>query len=150
MHKELPRFLSKLKERGFQIKLDTNGFYPQVLEECLASVDYVALDIKTSLEKYKRLGAKDTTGLMQTIEILKTEKVPYEFRTTVVPEIVTSDDIKCIGEIVKGSKTHAFQQFVPRDTLDKHFECLKPYAPETIAKFAEEMKGYTQTVILRT
>ena len=67
MHKELPRFLEKLKQRGFQVKLDTNGFYPDVLEQCLAHVDYVALDVKTSLEKYKLLGAKDTTGLLRTV-----------------------------------------------------------------------------------
>jgi pyruvate formate lyase activating enzyme len=149
MHKELPRFLSKLKEKGFHVKLDTNGFYPQILEECLANVDYVALDIKTSLPKYKLLGAKDTTPLTHTIEILKTEKVPYEFRTTVVPELVTAEDVTCIGELVKGSKNHAFQQFVPIDTLDKNYESLKPYPPETIAKLAENMKQFTQKVTLR-
>jgi pyruvate formate lyase activating enzyme len=149
MHKELPKFLAKLKERGFHVKLDTNGFYPEVLEECLPYVDYVALDVKTSLEKYKQLGTKDTAGLMRTVEILKTGKVPYEFRTTAVPELVTAEDVKCIGEMVKGAKTHAFQQFVPQDTLDKRFEGLKPYAPETIAEFAENMKKYAENVILR-
>jgi pyruvate formate lyase activating enzyme len=149
MHKELPKFLTKLKERGFMVKLDTNGFYPEVLEECLPYVDYVALDVKTSLEKYKQLGTKDTAGLMRTVEILKTGKVPYEFRTTAVPELVTAEDVKCIGEMVKGAKTHAFQQFVPQDTLDKRFEALKPYAPETIAEFAENMKKYAENVILR-
>jgi pyruvate formate lyase activating enzyme len=149
MHKELPKFLAKLKERGFMVKLDTNGFYPEVLEECLPYVDYVALDVKTSLEKYKQLGTKDTAGLMRTVEILKTGKVPYEFRTTAVPEFVTAEDVKCIGEMVKGAKTHAFQQFVPQDTLDKRFEALKPYAPETIAEFAENMKKYAENVILR-
>ena len=149
MHKELPKFLAKLKARGFLVKLDTNGFYPEVLEECLQSVDYVALDVKTSLEKYKQLGTKDTAGLMRTVEILKTGKVPYEFRTTAVPEFVTAEDVKCIGEMVKGAKTHAFQQFVPQDTLDKRFEALKPYAPETIAEFAENMKKYAENVILR-
>jgi pyruvate formate lyase activating enzyme len=149
MHKELPRFLAKLKERGFLVKLDTNGFYPEVVEECLPYVDYVAMDVKTSLEKYPRLGAKDTTGLMRTVEILKTGKVAYEFRTTAVPEFVAAEDVTCIGEIVKGAKTHAFQQFVPQDTLDKKFESLKPYAPETISEFAEIMKKYTENVILR-
>jgi pyruvate formate lyase activating enzyme len=149
MHKELPKFLSKLKQKGFQVKLDTNGFYPDVLEECLASVDYVALDVKTSLQKYKKLGATDTTGLIRTVEILKTEKVPYEFRTTLVPELVSAEDVICIGELVKGSRTHAFQQFVPKDTLDKNFQCLKPYAPETITKLAKDMKQYTEKVILR-
>jgi pyruvate formate lyase activating enzyme len=149
MHKELPKFLAKLKERGFMVKLDTNGFYPEVLEECLAYVDYVALDVKTSLEKYKQLGTKDTAGLMRTVEILKTGKVPYEFRTTAVPELVTAEDVKCIGEMVKGARNHAFQQFVPQDTLDKRFEGLKPYTPETIKEFAETMKKYAENVILR-
>ena len=149
MHKELPKFLAKLKARGFLVKLDTNGFYPEVLEECLQSVDYVALDVKTSLEKYKQLGTKDTAGLMRTVEILKTGKVPYEFRTTAVPEFVTAEDVKCIGEMVKGAKTHAFQQFVPQDTLDKRFEALKPYALEIINGYAETMRKYAENVILR-
>jgi pyruvate formate lyase activating enzyme len=149
MHKEVPRFLQKLKDKGFQVKLDTNGFYPDVLEECLAYVDYVALDVKTSLEKYERLGAKDTAGLMRTVEILKTGKVPYEFRTTAVPELVTAEDVVRIGDLVKGARTYAFQQFVPQDTLDKKFETLKPYKPETIAGFAETMKKYTENVISR-
>jgi pyruvate formate lyase activating enzyme len=149
MHNELPKFLAKLKERGFAVKLDTNGFYPEVLEACLGSVDYVALDVKTCLDKYARLGAKDTAGLMRTVEILKTGKVPYEFRTTLVPELVTSEDVTCIGELVKGAKTHALQQFVPQDTMDKRFESLKPYAPEIISEFAETMRKYAENVVLR-
>jgi len=149
MHKELPKFLAKLKERGFLVKLDTNGFYPEVLEECLPYVDYVAMDVKTSLEKYRLLGASDTAGLTRSAEILKTGKVPYEFRTTVVPELLTADDVTCIGEFVNGAKTYAFQQFVAQDTLDKRFETLKPYAPETISGFAGIMKNYVENVILR-
>ena len=71
MHKELPRFLAKLKERGFSVKLDTNGFYPDILEECLGSVDYVAMDVKACLDKYKMLGAKETDGLTRSAAILK-------------------------------------------------------------------------------
>ena len=86
---------------------------------------------------------------MRTMEILKTGKVPYEFRTTVVPEIVTAQDATCIGELVKGSKTHALQQFIPEDTLDKKFQALKPYAPETINEFAQIIRRYTENVLLR-
>ncbi len=149
MHKELPKFLAKLKERGFMVKLDTNGFFPEVLEECLCYVDYVAMDVKTCKEKYKLLGATDTTGLMKTIEILKTGKVPYEFRTTIVPQIVTKQDVTCIGEMAKGSKNHAIQQFIPDDTLDKKFQTLKPYAPETINEFASIICKYTENLSLR-
>src|SRR3972149_1623418 len=148
MHKELPKFLAKLKARGFTVKLDTNGFYPDVLEECLASVDYVAMDVKTCPEKYELLGAKDTTGLMRSVDMLKTGKVPYEFRTTAVPELVTAQDANLIGEMVKGSKIHAFQQFVPEDTLDKRFQTLKPYPQETINDFAKIINHYTENVVL--
>jgi len=129
--------------------LDTNGFYPDVLEECLGSVDYVATDVKTCREKYKLLGAQDTSGLMRTIEILKTDKVPYEFRTTMVPQIVTAQDATGIGELVKGSKTHALQQFKPEDTLDKKFQAIKPYTPEKIGEFADVIRKYTENVLLR-
>ena len=149
MHKELPKFLAKLKERGFMVKLDTNGFFPDVLEECLGFVDYVAMDVKTCLGKYTLLGAADTSGLVRSVEMLKTGKVPCEFRTTVVPELVTAEDVVGIGEVVKGAKTHAFQQFVAQDTLDKRFEALKPYAPEAIAEFASVMLKFTENTLLR-
>ena len=149
MHKELPRFLAKLRSKGFFVKLDTNGFYPDVLEECLPSVDFVAMDVKTCIEKYRVLGASDTSGLLRSVELLKTGTVAYEFRTTVVPDLVTSDDVACIGDLVKGAKTHAFQQFVPKDLLDKKYELLSPYSPERINEFAEDMRLYAENVVMR-
>jgi len=120
-----------------------------VLEECLPFVDYVALDVKTSLAKYARLGAKDTAPLLRTIETLKTGKVEYEFRATVVPGFIDTEDITRIGEMVKGAKTFAFQQFVSGDTLDKTFTEVKPYPPETITFFADTMKKYAEKIIFR-
>jgi pyruvate formate lyase activating enzyme len=149
VHRELPKFLKRLKERSFSVKLDTNGLNSWALEECLPYVDYVALDVKTSLGKYVRLGAKDTAELVRTIEILKTGKVECEFRTTVVPGFVGEEDIVGIGELVKGAKNFVLQQFVPGDTLDKAFTSLKPYSPVSIAGFAESMKKYAETVTLR-
>ncbi len=149
MHKELPKFLAKLKERGFNVKLDTNGFYPEVLEECLGYVDYVALDVKTCPEKYKQLGAEDTSNLQKSIEMLKMGKVPYEFRTTIVPEVVTLQDADRIGELTKGAKIHALQQFVPENTSDKHFQTVHPYGPETINEFAGILGKYSEKIVLR-
>jgi pyruvate formate lyase activating enzyme len=141
--------LCRLRERGFAVKLDTNGFSPDVLEECLPHVDYVALDVKTSLEKYARLGAGDTAGFLRTVEILKSGKVAYEFRTTVVPGIVDAEDIPRMCELVKGARMVVLQQFVPSDTLDKRFSAVKPYPPGTIAEFADIMKNYVDRTILR-
>jgi pyruvate formate lyase activating enzyme len=148
IHKELPKFLKKLKENGFAVKLDTNGLNPQVLEECLPYVDFVALDVKTSPEKYARLGAKDTTELVRTIEMLKTGKVAYEFRTTVVPGFVDAEDVVRIGELVKGAEAFAFQQFVPDDILDENFKA-DPYSPEIISRFAETMRRYVNDIRFR-
>jgi len=149
MHKDLPRFIKNLKERGFSVKLDTNGFFPQVLEGCLPHVNYVALDVKTTLEKYSLLGAGDTADFLRTIEILKKGNVDYEFRATVVPGFVDAEVIPKIGELVKGGKRFAFQQFVPGDTLDKTFNGVKPYPPDVIAGFAENMKKYVAEIMLR-
>jgi pyruvate formate lyase activating enzyme len=150
LHKELPRFLKRLKERGFKVKLDTNGFYPRVLEECLPYVDYVALDVKTSLEKYGHLGEGNTADFLKTVELLKTGKVPYEFRTTVVPGFVDAEDVKKIGEIVKGAQSVSLQQFVPDDTLDKNLQCVKPYTEEKMRGFGEEIKKFVGSVSLKT
>ena len=147
--KDLPKFLAKLKRMGFAVKLDTNGFFPDVLEECLPYLDYVALDVKTSLGKYGLLGAGGTESCVRTVEMLKQGKVDYEFRTTVVPGLVDAQDISSIGELAKGAKRLVLQQFVPDDTLDKAFRDVKPYSPEAIAYFAEELKKYVNTVMLR-
>jgi pyruvate formate lyase activating enzyme len=146
---ELPSFLAELKERGFLVKLDTNGLNQQELEECLPHVDYVAVDVKTSLGKYERLGAKDTMSLVRTINTLRTEKVETEFRTTVVPGLVEDEDITEIGELVKGAKNFALQQFIPSDTLDKTFRSVKPYSRAKIASLAERMTKYVENVTLR-
>lgn len=149
IHNELPKFLKRLRGYGFAVKLDTNGLNPKVLEECLPYVDYVALDVKTSPEKYHLLGLKDVTALLQTVEMLKRGKVEYEFRTTVVPGIVEEKDITIIGEIVKGAKNYALQQFIPGDTLDKQCQTVKPYPPEAIGGFAKTINKYVEKVTLR-
>jgi pyruvate formate lyase activating enzyme len=149
IHRELPGFLTKLKERNFKVKLDTNGCFPEVLIECLKYVDYVAMDVKTTAEKYKLLGESNIANILRSIQILNTGNVEYEFRTTVTPQIVNEKDIESIGEMIKGAKTLALQQFIPKDTLDKHYKTIKPYKPEKIQEFAEILKKYSTKVIIR-
>jgi len=148
-HEDLPVFLRKLKEKDFAVKLDTNGFYPQILEESLPYVDYVALDVKTSLGKYVRLGAKEVTPFLHTIEILRTGKVEYEFRTTVVPGFVDEEDIVAIGKMVKDTRNFVLQQFNPEDTLDKTFKTVKPYSVDTVTGFSEILQKYADKITIR-
>jgi len=149
MNRDLPEFIRRLKENGFHVKLDTNGFYPETLRKCLPYLDYVAMDVKTSLEKYKLLGAKNTETILHSIRMLKEGKVDYEFRNTVVPRIVNEEDIPKIGRIVEGAKRFAFQQFRPGESLDKSFNDVKPYPEGLIVKFSKIMEKYVSEVILR-
>ena len=149
MHKDLPDFIIKLKKKGFQIKLDTNGFYPEVLRACLPFVDYVALDIKTTLNKYFDLGAKSTIGLLHTINMLKTGKIPHEFRTTIVPELITTKDIPQIGELLVGGSNLVLQQYNSEDTLDKDYEKIEPYSAEEIKKIAKTLESFIKNISLR-
>ncbi|MCW4020096.1 MAG: anaerobic ribonucleoside-triphosphate reductase activating protein [Candidatus Bathyarchaeota archaeon] len=149
LNEELPAFVRRLKEKGFSVKLDTNGFFPQTLERCLPHVDYVAMDMKTCLEKYKMLGAKNTDSFLKSIELLKKGSVDYEFRNTVVPGVVNEEDVPKMGETVNGARCFVFQQFVPGETLDNRFNDVKPYPPRVIEGFAEIMKKYVTAVVLR-
>lgn len=149
VHQDTPIFLKKLKIEGFAVKIDTNGFFPQVLKKCLSHVDYLALDVKTTIEKYESLGAKNLDDFLYTAKMLKQSKIDHEFRTTVVPGIVDEEDIPKIGELVKGAKRFAFQQFIPGDTLDKAYNNVKPYPTKKIVHFAEIMEKYVDNTILR-
>jgi pyruvate formate lyase activating enzyme len=147
LNKDLPKFLSNLKEKGFMVKLDTNGFFPKILDKCLDYVDYVAMDVKTSLEKYYTLGSQ-SKNFLHTIDIIKKGTVEYEFRTTVVPGFVDIQDIPKIGKLVEGAKHMALQQFVSGDTLDKSFK-VKPYPKEILNSFVEIIRKYVEKVTLR-
>jgi pyruvate formate lyase activating enzyme len=149
MQQDLPQFLEKLKERGFVVKVDTNGFFPDVLEKCLPHLDYVAVDLKTRPERYRLLGAADIESYRRTIEILWRGSADYEFRNTVVPGLVDEECIPKMGELVKNSRRFAFQQFVPGDTLDRAFNTVEPYSRETITHFAEIMRHYVEDIRLR-
>lgn len=149
IHRDLPEFLKMLKEADFYLKLDTNGFFPLALLECIPHVDYVALDVKTSLDQYPSLGTKSTSNFLRSVEILKKDPVDYEFRTTAVPGFVSERNIEKIGEIVKGSRRFALQQFTPGDTLDETFNDVKPYTKIQLTRFAESMKRYVSEVAIR-
>ncbi len=149
MHDDLPNFILKLKKKGFQVKLDTNGFYPEVLRACLPFVDYVALDIKTTPEKYITLGAKNTINLLYTINMLKKGKIAYEFRTTLVPELITVEDVPRIGELIVGGSKLVLQQYNSEDTLDKEYKKIEPYSTEEIKKIAKTLEKFVKNISLR-
>ena len=149
IHNELPGFLARLKENGFKVKLDTNGYNPDVLRTCLPYVDYIAMDVKTSPELYPGLGVEDVSLLVDSIGVIMDSGVDYEFRCTVVPGCVDTETIKEMGELVKGAKLFVFQQYRPDKTLDPSYNMIKPYPDEYIKELETIMQEYVEKVILK-
>ena len=115
-------FLREVHALGFAVKLDTNGCYPEALASVLEQglVDYVAMDIKNRPEKYaETVGIPDfnITPVQESIKLLQASGADYEFRTTVVREFHTADDIRAIGEWLRGSQHYYLQQFVDSGDL---------------------------------
>ena len=122
MQPGVPEFLEKVRSLGLSVKLDTNGCYPQALEELLQRnlVDYVAMDIKNSPEKYPQtVGVPDfdITPVTESIRLLQKSGVDYEFRTTVVREFHTPEDIRAIGQWVGSAPHYYIQHFVDSGNL---------------------------------
>jgi len=149
IHKDLTFFLRRLKKLGYKIKLDSNGMLPRVINKALPYIDYIAVDVKTSLDLYPLLKARNPKSILQTINLLKRSKIDYEFRCTVAPGFVDEEILPRMGEMVKGAKRFAFQQFVPEDTLDPDYKSKEPFSNEKIALFRDIMSDYVEEVILR-
>ncbi len=114
IHKELPDFTKKIKKLGYLVKLDTNGSNPAMLRKLIGEklIDYVAMDIKAPGEKYKMYsGIKiDLRQIEESINLLKKEKIDYEFRTTLAPGL-NKKDIEKIADWIGQAKNYFLQEF---------------------------------------
>jgi len=145
---DLISFIRKIKELGFLVKLDTNGYCPEVLHQLLEEhlLDYVAMDIKNSPEKYALTSGIFNLNLDKinhSIELLLACSIPYEFRTTLVSELHTAEDITKIGQWIKGASAYFLQAYKESDSV-----ISKGFTPCTY----EQMKsfiGLLQPDILR-
>ncbi|NLC11840.1 MAG: anaerobic ribonucleoside-triphosphate reductase activating protein [Firmicutes bacterium] len=153
-HEEIFALLVKVKGLGYKVKIDTNGFNSRHLEKLINNdlIDYVALDIKTSLNKYDIAAGRkvDVTLLKETVFLLKDKNVNHEFRTTVVPGLVEKKDLELIGKQFAGKTPYFLQQFCPNhNLLDPSFSKLLPYSKDTLHEMALILKEYFSTVNLR-
>jgi pyruvate formate lyase activating enzyme len=128
---EVNDIAGKVKALGLLVKLDTNGAYPRKLQKLIDDelIDYVAIDVKAPLdETYSIATGRDFNVdiLKQSIDILRTGKVDYEFRTTCVPGLIDVEAIDRIGESIKGAKSWALQQYVPANAYKKEYRELRP------------------------
>ncbi len=152
LYKELPEFLKKVRELGFAVKVDTNGSFPQRLEDIINQglCDYVAVDIKNSREKYgKTVGLSDfdISPVEKTVELLKRNLVPYEFRTTVVREFHQKADFEEMGRWIEGADQYFLQQFM--DSGHVIAPGLHAYDEKILFQALEIVKKYVKTAQIR-
>ncbi|MBD3295942.1 MAG: anaerobic ribonucleoside-triphosphate reductase activating protein [Candidatus Omnitrophica bacterium] len=153
IHDDLCDLLLHIKEMDLKVKLDTNGSRPAILEKCLKEylVDYLAVDIKTSPERYHEVSAAGGVEnlVRESVMITILSCIPYEFRVTCVPGLVEERDIRKIAELVKGAKKVCLQQFRPVITYDRDYQDIPPHPPRRIEEFAGIMRDYVEDVQIR-
>ena len=149
---DLIPFIKEIKSRGFLVKLDTNGYRPEVLKEALDIVDYVAMDIKAPLEEYSKITNTqiDVKKIEESIKLLQKSNVAYEFRTTVMKSQLSYDDFRKIGELIKGTENYFLQKFEAKTTIND--ETLKnevSYSNEEFNEIINLLKEYNIKAKLR-
>jgi len=143
---DLISFLEKVKDLGYLIKLDSNGSNPEILQEIIKKklVDYLAMDVKTTLEKYPlvTLNQVPKENIQKSINLIKNSDLDYEFRTTVAPEIVTKEDIFQIIDLIKPAQAYFLQPFKGIKTLDPRFSQLKGIPEEELKEIITQIKPF--------
>jgi pyruvate formate lyase activating enzyme len=152
LNRDIADFIKAIKDKGFLVKLDTNGSNPHLLSELIDSglVDYVAMDIKNSPDNYgKTAGVMnfDIQPINDSIDLLMNSAIDYEFRTTVVKELHTAADILSIAQWIKGARLYALQQFAGGD--DILCGTFTSYTKAEMETFQLLAKPYVDNVVIR-
>lgn len=152
LQKDIRSFIEKVRALGYKIKLDTNGCFPDKLKELVGAglVDYVAMDVKNCPEKYgETVGLKDfdLAPVLESVAFLKSGAVPFEFRTTIVAEYHTIDDIGKIGQWIQGTPRYFLQNFVDSGNLIG--DNLHAVSNETIKEMAKIAGSYVNSAQVR-
>ncbi len=158
LHTDLAPFLSSIRSLGYSIKLDTNGSFPTRLKELvhLGLIDYVAMDIKNSLEQYDRttgFSSVSLSSVQESVQFLLSDVVEYEFRTTMVRELHTQNDFLSIGKWIKGAKRYFLQEFIDSGNLVVNSYSsstqFHPFTKEEALEIQKLLLPFVSTVELR-
>jgi pyruvate formate lyase activating enzyme len=146
--------LKKIKQLGFLVKLDSNGSNPtklaQILEQKL--VDFVAMDVKQTKEKYHLAAGVSKINLKnleKSISLIQKSGIDYEFRTTVVPQIHSQEDLLGIANWLKGSQNYALQTFRPEVVLDSNLKNFESNQILNLNQIAKQIESNFGKVVVR-
>ncbi len=149
---DIETFLREIRALGYAVKLDTNGSFPAKLKSLVEQglVDYVAMDVKNTPARYGEtvgIPGYDTAPIEESVKFLLSGAVPYEFRTTVVKEFHSLDDLMAIGTWLQGADHYYLQNFV--DSGDLLGEGLHGFTKEEMAAAAAALRPFVPSVELR-
>jgi len=153
LHPGLPGLLAAFKAEGLEVKLDTNGTTPDVLEALLAEglIDSVAMDVKAPLDdRYARATGRphlDVSPVRRSLAVLRAWGGEYELRTTVCPSVLTPDDVVDVAADVEGAPRLVLQQFQPGHCLDPALNERPPYPEELLLRLAEKCCRFLPTTV---
>ena len=112
-------YIKYIKSLGYKVKIDTNGCNYDKLKYLIDNklVDYVAMDIKSRLSKYKNVIGRELTeseeqSICNCVKLLLEDRVDYEFRTTVAFPVTDVVDFIDISDWVSGAKRYVIQDYV--------------------------------------
>ena len=153
LQKDLVDFIRRIKEMGYLVKLDTNGSNPEILLEIInhGLVDYIAMDIKAPLEKYKEVihSVINPEKIKRSIRTIMSSNIKYEFRTTVVKSQLSKEDIINIGKLIEGAELYILQKFIPSKTLDPNFLNEKTYSDKEFKELKKELEKLVWRCLVR-
>ncbi len=151
LHRAIIPFLMQIKRMGFLVKLDTNGTFTKRLKAILSQglVDYVALDYKTSFDKYSDLLGITGEIIKESYSLVRSSGIEYEFRTTIVPTVIDEDILEVMAKDLKLEDRWYLQQFKPVNCLDPTFNQQKPYSLERMEGFLSTVQDYVPQTELR-
>lgn len=170
---DIDQFISHIKALGFKVKLDTNGSFPDRLQEIIkeGDIDYIAMDIKSPLDKYQavttpnlkpqisKLQLKTTKHktskseelevvIKRSIDLIMSSEIDYEFRTTVCHPYHEVKDFSKIGQMIKGAKLYYIQNFVRSKHINPDLE-FEPFSTEELKKSVKEVEKFVKKVDIR-
>jgi len=149
INKDLTQFIEKIKNLGYPVKLDTNGSNPDMLKDLVKAnlIDYVAMDIKTVAGSpvYKNLMTDGATigKIKESVGFLKSGRIDFEFRTTVVSSIHKKEDFLEIAKWIGGPEVKYYlQNFRAEKTIDPEFEKVQPFKTQFLDDIVKEISSY--------
>lgn len=146
LHDDAEVLCRVIKDRHLLVKVDTNGSFPERLEELIDKelIDCVAMDIKAPLRRYAEVVRAEVReeAIRRTIEVLERARVAHVFRTTVVPGLVGEEDLVEIATLLEGAPTFQVQQFSTKNPIDRRYLQVKPYPAEEIQRMADRIRPY--------